>query len=169
MPGHISNFPLFIALSHVDLTVNHDAACMYRTRASTMGISYALYAERVVSLLSGVCFGRCYSLGCRAKRHSFEISFSLYPVRMGLPSGENTVTSCFANNTVQSASQIVPTPTRVLVNDGMMYPVFRKSASNCRIGSETVANELSTCPVAVPAQIFGVLVSGGTCGAVGEM
>ena len=41
-----------------------------------------------------------------------------------MPSGENTVTSCFANNPVQSASHMGPTPTRVLMKDGIMYPVF---------------------------------------------
>ena len=60
-------------------------------------------------------------------------------------------------------------PTRVLLKDGMMYPVFEKSAANCRIGSEAIANERSTCPVAAPTQIFGVLVSEGPYGAVGVM
>ena len=36
-PGHVSKFPFFIALSHVDLTGNHDAICMYRTSASKLG------------------------------------------------------------------------------------------------------------------------------------
>ena len=55
------------------------------------------------------------------------------------------------------------------MKDGMMYPVFKKSAANCRIGSEAVANEISTCPVAVPTQSFWVLVSEGPCGAIGVM
>ena len=53
-PGHVSKFPLFIALRHVELTGNPDYACMYRTSASTLGKSYAVYAERVVFLLSVV-------------------------------------------------------------------------------------------------------------------
>ena len=44
-----------------------------------------------------------------------------------------------------------------------MYPVVRKSAANCRIGSDAVVDELSTCPVAVPTIICGVLVLGGPC------
>ena len=88
---------------------------------------------------------------------------------MGLPPGENNVTSCLANKTVQSASQMGPTPTRVLVKDGMMYSVVRKSAANCGIGSEVVADNLSTCAVAVPTLIGGALVLGGPCGSVGTI
>ena len=76
---------------------------------------------------------------------------------MGLPLGDNTVISFFENNTVQFASQMGLPPISVLVKDGMMYPVFGKSAANCRIGSEAVADNLSTCPVAVPTQFFGYL------------
>ena len=36
-PGHVSTFPFFIALSHVDLTGNPAAPCTYRTSASTLG------------------------------------------------------------------------------------------------------------------------------------
>ena len=36
-PGHVAKFPFFIALSHVDFTVNPAAACMYFTRASKLG------------------------------------------------------------------------------------------------------------------------------------
>ena len=43
-PGHVSKFPLYITLSHVDLTGNRDATCMYCTSASALGISYTLYA-----------------------------------------------------------------------------------------------------------------------------
>ena len=50
-----------------------------------------------------------------------------------------------------------------------MYLVFEKSAANCGIGSEAVAKEISTCPVAVPTQRSGVLVSEGPCGAFGVM
>ena len=53
-PGHISKFALFIALSHVDLTGNPYATFIYLTSASTLGRSYAMYAERVVFLISGV-------------------------------------------------------------------------------------------------------------------
>ena len=63
---------------------------------------------------------------------------------MGLPLGENTVTFFFVNKTAQSASNMGPTPTSVLVKDGMMYPVVVKSAANCRIGSVAFSDELST-------------------------
>ena len=53
-PGHVSKFPLFIALSHVDLTGDPDTAFMYLTSASTLGRSYALYSEKVVCILSVV-------------------------------------------------------------------------------------------------------------------
>ena len=149
------------------MTGNSDAACMKQTNASTLGISYELYIAIFVCLLSSAWCGRCYLLGCRAKLHSFGVSFSLHLVRMGLPSGKDTVTSCFINKTVQSASQMGKTPTIFLVKDGMMYPVFGKSSANCEIGSEAVADKLSTCPVSMPTKTFGVLVSGGTCGAVG--
>ena len=155
-----------IALDHVDLTGNPDAACMYLTSASTLGRLYVLSADLLVLLISGFCFVRGSLLGRRAKRNSFGIHFSLNPMRMGLPSGNNTVTSCFVNKTVRSASQMGPTPTRVLVKDGMMYPVFGKSAATCGIGSEAIVDNLSTCPVTMPKQIFGVLLSGGPCGDV---
>ena len=62
-----------------------------------------------------------------------------------------------------------PTPTRVLTKDSMMYPVVGKYATNCGIGIVGVADDLSTCPVAVPTLICGALVLGGPCGAVLEM
>ena len=139
---------------------------MYQTNSSTLGISYALYDVIIVWLLSGSWFGRCSLIGRRAKSHSFGISFPLHPGKMGLPSGENTVTSYFVSKTVQSASQMGLAPTRVLVNDSMMFPIFGKSDANCRIVSEAVADKLSTCPVAVPTQMFGVPFWGGPCGAV---
>ena len=129
-PGHVSEFPLFIALSHVDLIGNPYAACMYHTSASPLGISYSLYAERVLCLLSVVWCSSNSLVGLREKRHSFGSSFFLHPIRMGLPPGENTVTDCLVNKTVQSASHMGLTPTRVLVKDGMMYPVFVKSSDN---------------------------------------
>ena len=47
---HVSNFSFLIALSHVELTGDPTAACMYRTSASTLGRSYALCAEVIVCL-----------------------------------------------------------------------------------------------------------------------
>ena len=151
------------------MTGNPDAACMYRTNASTHGISYAPYSERVVLLIYGVWYSSSPLFGLIAKHHSFGISFSLYPVRIGLPPAENTVTSCLANKTVQSALYMGPIPTRVLVEDGMMYLVVGKSAANYGIGSVAVSDNLSTYTVAVPTLIFGALVLRGPRGAVGSM
>ena len=128
-PGHVSKLPLFIALSHVDLTGNPDVACMYRTSASTLGRSYALYTEVVVCLF-GVCciFG---NLTCfRANRHSIGSLFSLQPVMISLPYGDKTVTSFLVNTTVQFALQMGKTPAIMLVKEGMMYPVVVKSDAN---------------------------------------
>ena len=88
---------------------------------------------------------------------------------MGLTPGENTVTSCLVNKTMQSTLHMGMTPTRVLVKDGMIYPVFRKYSANCGIGSVAVADNISTCPVAVPTLMFRLLVLGGPCRAVEEM
>ena len=79
---------------------------------------------------------------------------------MGLPPGENNVTSCLANKTVQSASHMSPTPTLVLLKDGMMYPVVGVSVVNCGIGSVAVAENHSAFPVAVTTLIYGALVLG---------
>ena len=75
------------------------------------------------------------SLGFRAKRHRRGSFFYLHPWRIGLPSSDMTVTSCFLNTTVKFASQMGPIPINVFVNVGMMYPVLGKSAANCGIGS----------------------------------
>ena len=64
---------------------------------------------------------------------------------------------------------MVPTPTRVLLKDNMMYPVVGKYDANCNIGSDTVANDLPTFTVAVPTLICGALMLVGPCGAVGSM
>ena len=88
---------------------------------------------------------------------------------MGLPPGNNNVTSCLVNKTVQSTSHMGLTPTSVLVKDGIIYPVVGKSSANCRIGSVAVTEDLSTCTVAVPTLICEALVLGGPCGADGEI
>ena len=168
-PGHVSKFPPFIALIHVDLTGNPDVACIYRTSYSTLGISYALYAERVDCLLYVVWCSSNSLFGFRVKRHSFGIFFYIHHARVGLPPGGNTITSCLVNKTVQSASHMGPTTTRVLVKDGMMYPLVVKYVANFRIGSVAVADDLSTCPVSVPTLAFESLVLGGPCGADGEI
>ena len=147
----------------MDLTGNPDAACMYRTSASTLGRSYTLFAEGVVCLF-GVWYISNSSVGFRAKRHSLDSSFSLQPVSIGLPLGDRTVTSCLVKTTVNSAFHMGPTPTSVLVREGMMYPVVLKPDSNCGLGIIAVADEFSTCPFSVPTLIGKTLVSGGPCG-----
>ena len=62
-----------------------------------------------------------------------------------------------------------PTPTSVLVKEGMIYPVVVKSDSNCGIGSIAVSDNFSTCPFSVPTLIVEALVSGGPCGDDGLM
>ena len=70
------------------------------------------------------------SVGFRAKRHSLGCYFSLKPVRIGLPFGENTVKYCLVKTIVQSASHMRPTLTSVLGKEGMMYHVVGKSDAN---------------------------------------
>ena len=132
-----------------------------------LGISYALCDEGFVCIFgvwhiskSFFCF--------REKSHSLGSSFSLQPVRIVLPLGDKTVTSCLMKTTVQSALHMGQTPTSVLVKEGMMYPVVGKSDSNCGIGSISVADEFSICPFSVPTLIGEALVSGVPCGADGE-
>ena len=142
---------------------------MYRTSATTFGRLYALYTERVFCLIYVVWCSSNSLFGLRAKRHSFGISFSLHPVSMGLTPGDDNVTSCLVNKTVQSSFHMGPTPTRVLVKDGIMYSVCVKSATNCGIGSVEVSDNVSTCLVAFPALICESLVLGGPYGANGLM
>ena len=108
-------------------------------------------------------------LGLRAKRHRRGSFFSLHPCRIGLPSVDMTVTSCFLKTNVQFASQMGPIPISVFVNVGMMYPVVGKSAANCGIGSVAFAVDIATCPFYVPTLILLALVSSGTCGAFGAI
>ena len=62
-----------------------------------------------------------------------------------------------------------PTPTSMLVKDGMMYPVVGKSAAKCGNGSVAVAADLSTCTVAAHKLIYEEFVLGGPCGADGAI
>ena len=119
-----------------------------------------MYSERVFCLLSVSWCSSNSLVGFIANHHILGSSFSLQPFWICLPPGENTVTSFLVNNIVQSASNMIPTPTRVLVKYGMIYPVVGKSAANCGIGGVAVADNLSTCPVAVPTLICKALVLG---------
>ena len=139
---------------------------MYCTSASTLGRSYLLYNEGVVCLFGVFSFSN-YSVGFRANHHSLGSFFSLQPVRICLPSGDKTVTSCLVNTTLQFASHMGPTPTSVLVKEGMMYPVVGNSDANSGIGSVAVADDLYICPFTVPTLICEALVVGGPCSADG--
>ena len=88
---------------------------------------------------------------------------------MGSPPGENTITSCLVNNTVQSTFHMGLTPTRVLVKEGMMYPVFGNCDTNCGIGSVALDDDLSNFPISGTALIYEALVLGGPCGSDGAM
>ena len=131
---------------------------MYLASASILVRLYTLYAERVVCIMSVLWCSRSYLVGFRAKHHSLSIYFSFQPVRIGLPPGDNTITSFLLNMTVQSASHMGPTPTSVLVKYGMVYIVVVKSTADCRIGSLAVTEDLSTYQVAVTTLICEALV-----------
>ena len=141
----------------MDLNGNPDAACMYRTSVYTIGRSHALCTEGAFCLFVVWCIRNSLG-GFRAKRHNLVSSFSLQPVGIGLLPGENTVTYCLVNTTVQSASHVGPTPTSLLVKECMMYPVVGGSDSNCGIVSVAVADNISNCPFYVPKLICEALV-----------
>ena len=89
------------------------------------------------------------SFGLIAKRHIFGICVSLHPVRMGRPLAEYTVTSFEVNMTVQPASQIGPMPTNVFAKVGMICPSQGMSWPCCSMGSIAVADDDTTCTLAV--------------------
>ena len=131
---------------------------MYLTRASKLGISYALCAAGVIRFVVVSIFPLPF--GLRENCHSFGRFFYLHPVKIVSPSGDITTTSFFVNKTLQSASQIGPTPISVLVKECMMYPVFGNSAANWGMGSVAVAAGFTICPFAVPTVIGVAFVSG---------
>ena len=90
-PGHVAKFPLLIALSHLYFTWNPVTACMYLTRASKLGISYALCSAGVIRFVVVSIFPCPFHL--RAKSHTFGRFFYIYPVKIVLPSGDITMTS----------------------------------------------------------------------------
>ena len=79
------------------------------------------------------------------------------------------MTACLVNTTVQFASHMGLTPTRVLVKEGMMYPVVGNCDTNCGIGSVALDDDLSNFPIAVTTLIYEALVLGGPCGSDGAM
>ena len=150
------------------MTGNPEAASMHCTSASTLGRSYTLYYEGVVCICDVWCI-RNSSDGFRLKHPSLDSSFSIQTVRIDLPLGDKTVTSCLVNTTLQFASHMGPTPTSVLVKEKMMYTVVGNYDANCGIGSVAVADDLSICTFAVPTLIFEALVVGGPYGYDGAM
>ena len=157
-PGHVAKFPFLIYLSHVDLTGNTAAACMYLTRNSKLGRSYALCASGVIRFFIVSIFPCPF--GLRAKRHIFGTLFSLHPVKTVLLSGDITTPYFFFNKTLHSALQIGPTPISVLVEEGMMYPIVGKSDANWGMGSVAVTADFTISPFSVPTVIGVALVSG---------
>ena len=125
-PGQVSKLPAFMDFSQVDLIGKPAAACRNLTSASTLGISYALNAEIVACFIFGLGCGRSFVIGRKAKRQNFGMTFYQHTLRMGLPVGENTVTSFLVNKTGHLASQMGPTAMSVLVKFGMMCPVLWK-------------------------------------------
>ena len=158
IPGHVAKFPFFIALSHVDFTGNSAAACMYLTRGSKLGRPYALCADGFIRFVVVSIFSCPFVL--RSKRYIFGRFFYLHPVKIFLPSGNITTASFFVNKTLQSASQIGPTPISVLVKEGIMYPVVGNSAANWGMGIVAVAADFTICLFAVPTVIGADFVSG---------
>ena len=108
-------------------------------------------------------------MGLRAKRHSRGSFFFIYYRRIGLSSGENTVTSFFLNTTAQFASQMGPKPMSVLVKAVMMYTFVGKSYANCGRGRVALPADVATCPLSMPTLFVAALVSSGPCGAFGAI
>ena len=88
-------------------------------------------------------------------RHSLAPVVSRQPERIGCCCGLYTMTASLVNSTRQSASQILPIPKRVCLNDGMTWPVLGKAAGSIGMLSSAVPVDCCTCPVAVPTLIFG--------------
>ena len=135
------------------------AACKYLTSASTLGRSYALNAASEASSVCSCFGGTSLAWGLRANRQSLAPVRSLQPVRIGVPCGLYTVTSCLENVTVQSASHMGSSPIRVCLKDGMTCPMVGKAWASCGMGRLAVATDRSTWPLAVPTRTWGAVVS----------
>ena len=88
---------------------------------------------------------------------------------MGRPLVEYTVTSFEVNVTVQPASHMGPMITNIFVKVGMICPLQGIQWPCFGIGIITVADDDTTCPLAVPTCIFGATVFIGPCGACGAI
>ena len=144
-----------MALSHVSLTGNPAAAWNYFTRSSTLGSSYALNACRVDLVAVQGMLGRFSLSGFRAIRHSLGPDVSRHPDKIGCCWALYTTTASLVITTLQSASQILPIPRRVCLNDGITWPFVGKLAGREGRLSSDVPVDSCTFPVAVPTLTFG--------------
>ena len=75
-------------------------------------------------------------------------------MRIASPAVDYTAMSCSVNITLQPASQMVPIPTSMLVNDGMILTLYGMSVHFWGMRSISDAVNYSTFPVAVPTRSF---------------
>ena len=99
--------------------------------------------------------GKCAWYGFNEMRHSLDPVVSSQPDRIGCCCGLYTIKAYFVNSTQQSASQILPIPKRVCLNDVMTWPVLGKVVGSMGVFNSDVPVDFWTCPVAVPTLIFG--------------
>ena len=69
---------------------------------------------------------------------------------MGFPVGKSTVALCLEHLTVQSASQIGPTPISVCLENSMMCPRVGKLFDAWGMDRAVSATERVTCPLTMP-------------------
>ena len=81
---------------------------------------------------------------------------------MGFPIGKSTVALCLEHSTVQSASQIGPTPISVCLEKSMMCPMVGKLFAAWGMGRAVSATERATCTLTVPTCTVDTKVLGGT-------
>ena len=123
-----------MALSQVSRTGNPAAAWKYFTKAYTLGRSYELNAFRVNIVAVAGMSGKFAWSGFNDMRHSFAPVVSREPERIGCCCGLYTTTTSFVNSKRQSASQILPIPNNVNLNDGITWPVLGKVAESRELG-----------------------------------
>ena len=69
---------------------------------------------------------------------------------MGFPVGKSTVALCLEHSTVQSASQIGPTPISVCLENSMMCPRVGKLFDAWGMDRAVSATERATFPLTMP-------------------
>ena len=82
----------------------------------------------VIQVADAGMLGKASWSGFNEMRHSLAPVVSRQPERIGCCWGLYTITASLVNSTRQSASQILPIPKRVCLNDGMTWPVLGKVA-----------------------------------------